>query len=202
MEEREMAQELPPAAIPAAEAGEAVHGHEVVGGVTEVAAHGGEGGGLPQFEFQHWGGQILWLLILFAIFYVLVAKVFTPRLRKVLDTRSETISGAIAEARRAQAEAEEQATKAQAEIADARGQAQRIAAEARAKSKAEADARTAKEEAALSAQLETADARIRASRDEAMSQVGDIAADTAQAMVSKLSSAATANELANARALA
>ena len=197
-----MAQELTPAEIPAAEAAEAVHGHEVAPGVTEVAAHGGESGGLPQFEFQHWGGQILWLLILFAIFYVLVAKVFTPRMRKVLDARTETISGAIAEARHAQTEAEDQATKAQAEIAEARGQAQRIATEARAKSKAEADARTAKEEAALSAQLEQADVRIRASRDEAMSHVGAIATDTAQAMIAKLSSAATANELANARALA
>ena len=54
----------------------------------------------------------------------------------------------------------------------------------------------------MSAQLEQADVRIRASRDEAMSHVGDIATDTAKAMVAKLSSAATANELANARALA
>ena len=201
MEERVMAQEPTPAAIPAAEAGQAVHGHEVAAGSTEVAAHGDKGG-LPQFEFQHWGGQILWLLILFAIFYLLVAKVFTPRMRKVLDARSETISGAIAEARRAQAEAEEQATQAQAEIADARGQAQRIAAEARAKSKAEADARTAKEEAELTGLLGQAETRIRAARDEAMSHVGEIAADTAQAIVAKLTTAATANELANARALA
>jgi len=196
-----MAQEpTSPAEIAPAEAGEAVHGHEVVGGTTEVAAHGGEGGGLPQLEFEYWGGQILWLLILFAIFYVLVAKVFVPRLRKVLDTRQETISGAIAEARKAQAQADEQATKAQAEIADARAQALRIASEARAKAKAEGDARLAEQEAGLAKQTEEAEARIRAARDQAMGQVPVIARDTAEALIAKLSTPATAAELARANA--
>ena len=201
MEEREMAQELTsPAELPAAEAAEAVHGHEVTGGTTEVAAHGGEGGGLPQFEFEYWGGQILWLLILFAIFYFLVARVFVPRLRRVLDERRSTIETAIADARQAQAEAGEQATKAQAEIAEARSRAQRIAAEARGKSKVEADARLAEQDAALGEKLELAEARIRASRDQAMSQVGAIATETAQAIVAKLSTPATPAELASANA--
>ncbi|MDD3838910.1 MAG: hypothetical protein PHG43_13860, partial [Phenylobacterium sp.] len=51
-------------ANPAAEAAEAVHGYEVSAGTTEVAHHGGEGGGLPQFRFEYWGGQIVWLLLI------------------------------------------------------------------------------------------------------------------------------------------
>ena len=34
--------------------------------------------GLPQFQFQHWPGQIAYLLILFAILYVLMSRVFAP----------------------------------------------------------------------------------------------------------------------------
>lgn len=199
MEERVMAQEPSPAELPVAQATGVVHASEAHAG-TEVA-HGGEGG-LPQLKFEYWGGQILWLLILFAIFYVLVARVFTPRLRKVMDDRSASISGAIAEARRAQAEAEAQATKGKAEIAEARTQSQRIALEAKAKSKAESDARLAKEEAALSVQLDEAEVRIRSSRDQAMTQVEGIAVETAQAMVAKLAGPVTAAELATARAAA
>ncbi|HEY0600921.1 MAG TPA: hypothetical protein VGD32_12545, partial [Brevundimonas sp.] len=49
---------------------------------TTEAAHGGEheSGGLPQFEFQHWFGQIVYLLFLFALLYLLMAKVFGPRI--------------------------------------------------------------------------------------------------------------------------
>ena len=34
--------------LPTAEAAEAVHGHEVAAGASEVAEHGGEGGGLEE----------------------------------------------------------------------------------------------------------------------------------------------------------
>jgi len=68
---------------------------------TAPAEHGG-GGGLPQFELQYWGGQIVWLLLIFGVLYVLMSRVFIPRLRQVQDTRAETISSAVAEARRVQ----------------------------------------------------------------------------------------------------
>ena len=78
---------------------------------TTEAAHGGEheSGGLPQFEFQHWFGQIVYLIFLFAILYWLIAKVFAPRMRRVFDERSSTIATAVETARQVQAEAAGQA---------------------------------------------------------------------------------------------
>jgi F-type H+-transporting ATPase subunit b len=155
---------------------------------TTEAEHGG--GGLPQFEFQHWAGQIAWLLILFVILYVLMSRVFTPRLRKVLDERTDTIAGALEQARKVQEEANAQALQAQADLADARAKAHRLATEARAKASAEAQARQATEDAKLADKMAEAEARIRASRDAAMSHVATIASDTASAIVEKLTGAA------------
>ena len=181
---------------PAAEAAEAVHGHEVPAGTTEVAAHGGEGGGLPQFRFEYWGGQIIWLLIIFAVLYALLAKVFVPRLRRVLDTRAETIAGALEQARRAQAEADSQAKAAQAEIDEGRAQARRVAADAKAKAGESLARSQAAEDQRLAGEMDKAEARIRATRDKAMANVGGIAAETAQAIVEKLTgAAATAAEV-------
>jgi F-type H+-transporting ATPase subunit b len=177
---------------PAAEAAEAVHGHEVAAGTSEVAAHGGEGGGLPQFRVEYWGGQIVWLLILFAILYTLLAKVFVPRLRKIQDTRAQTIADAVEQARRVQAEADAQAKAAQAEVEDARAQARRLASDAKAKAQAEMAASQAAEDQRLNAELEQAEARIRTMRDQAMSNVRGIAADTAEAIVTKLTGTAPA----------
>ncbi|MCR5873270.1 hypothetical protein LRS10_03120 [Phenylobacterium sp. J426] len=180
---------------PAAEAAEAVHGHEVPAGVTEVAAHGGEGGGLPQFRFEYWGGQIVWLLILFAILYFLFARVFTPRYRKIIETRQSTIDGALEEARRVQAEADSQAQAVKAEIDQARANARRVVADANAKAAAELARSQAAEDARLNGELEEAEQRIRAMRDGALANVEAIATDTAQAIVQKLTgSAVTAAE--------
>lgn len=151
---------------------------------TEVAHEGG--GGLPQFQFQHWGGQIVWLLLIFAVLYTVIGRVFVPRIRRILDTRAETIATAVSEARRVQDEAEVQAKAAQAEVQDARTSARQLAADAKTKANAEAARRQAEEDARLQTEMTAAEARIRSLRDKAMTNVETIASETAQAMIEKL----------------
>lgn len=166
---------------------EAASGHDVPAGTTEVAGHGGgESGGLPQFKFEYWGGQIVWLLLIFAVLYILLAKVFVPKLRKVLDLRAETIAAAVNQARQVQGEAEAQAQAAREEVDRARSSARSTIIEAKAKAAAELSRQQAAEDERIAGEMSAAEARIREMRDAAMSNVGTIARDTAQAMVSKL----------------
>jgi F-type H+-transporting ATPase subunit b len=154
---------------------------------TETTGAEGHGqGGLPQFQFQYWGAEIVWLLLFFAILYALLAWVFTPRLRRVIDERARTIADAVETARRVQSEAEEQRKAAQAEVDEARGRSQRVASEARAKVAAEAAERQALEDAKVAEKIAAAEATIRKARDAAMANVGTIASDTAAAIVEKL----------------
>jgi F-type H+-transporting ATPase subunit b len=174
--------------------------HAMTAGETHEstgAEHGS--GGLPQFQFQHWGGQIAYLLVLFVILYLLISRVFTPRLRGVIDQRAATIAGALEAARQVQAEAASQAAAAQAELAEARARSHKLATDARSKAAADAAARQASEDARLGERMAEAEARIRASRDAAMAHVSGIAADTASAIVEKLTGkAAAASEISAA----
>jgi F-type H+-transporting ATPase subunit b len=176
---------------PAQEAVEGEGGRPPAAGpTTATSEQPHKSGGLPQFQVEHWGNQIIWLLIVFAILYTLLAKVFVPRLRGIQDTRAKTIADAVEQARRVQAEADAQAAAAKAEIAEARAQARRFAADAKAKAQAELTASQAAEDQRLNAELEKAEARIRAMRDLAMANVGQIAAETAEAIVAKLTGSA------------
>lgn len=168
---------------------------------TTEAAHGGEheAGGLPQLEFQHWFGQIVYLVILFVILYALIAKVFAPRMRRVFDERESTISGAIATARQVQAEAAGQAEAAKAEVEKARADARAASVAAKARVTDEANRRAAEEEAVVSARIAEAETAIGKTRDAAMTNVAAIAADTASAIVERLTGKApTAAETAAA----
>ena len=168
---------------------------------TTEAAHGGEheSGGLPQFEFQHWFGQIVYLIFLFAILYWLIAKVFAPRMRRVFDERASTISTAVETARQVQAEAAGQAEAAKAEVEAARASSRATAAAAKARVTDEANARAAAEEAVVDARIAEAEAAIGKTRDAAMTNVGAIASDTAAAIVERLTGKApTAAEAAAA----
>jgi F-type H+-transporting ATPase subunit b len=150
------------------------------------AAHGEGGGGLPQFEFQHWFGQIVYLIILFALLYWLMAKVFVPRLRSVIDQRATTITDAVQTARQVQAEAAGQAEAAKAEVAAARASSRATATAAKARVTEAANARAAEQEAVVNARIAEAETAIGKTRDAAMTNVAAIASDTAAAIVERL----------------
>ncbi|MGA0602378.1 hypothetical protein ACO2Q3_16840 [Caulobacter sp. KR2-114] len=158
-------------------------------GTTEPA----QSGGLPQFDPHWWPGQIAWFSVIFLVVFLLMRGLFVPRIGGTIEARDAKIEGDIADARRLKAEADAQAAAAAAETAQARAQAQKLASDARAQAKADISASLAAEEAKLAETTEAAEARIRAARDEAMGNVRSIAADTAGAIVAKLTGQAASD---------
>lgn len=156
-----------------------------------AAPHGA--GGLPQFDLAQWPGQMVWVLIVFGLLYLLFAKVFVPGIGGAIGAREERIAGDIGEARRMKEEAEGQARAAAGEMEEARAQAQKVAADAKALAKSIAAKRRAEEAGRLARGVETAEARIATAKSEAMGHVRAIAAQTAGAMVERLSGAAATN---------
>lgn len=166
------------------------HGPDAAHTATTEADHGS--GGLPQFQFQHWGGQIVWLVFLLVVLYGLIARVFAPRMRRVLDERASTIATALETARQVQAEALDQAKTGEAELAEARARSQRVAVDARAKAAADSAAVAAVEDAKVAERIAAAEADIRKARDAAMGNVAGIAEDITTAIVAKLTGKAPA----------
>ena len=152
---------------------------------TQAPAHSGPQGGLPQFDPVWWPGQAIWFLIVFAVVFALMAKVFVPRVGGAIAEREDRISGDISRARALKEQAEAQATAAEAEIAQARASAQRVAAEAKARVQAEAAARQSVEDAKLAETMSQAEASIAAAREQAMTQIGTIAADAAATVLAQ-----------------
>jgi F-type H+-transporting ATPase subunit b len=143
-------------------------------------------GGLPQFDLGQWPGQMVWMLIIFAVMIVLFTRVFVPKVGGTIAAREDKIGGDIGEARRLRDEAEAQAKAAAEELAQARARAQKLAADAKAAAAAEASARQAEEDARLAQVLAEAESGIAAARAQAMTQVRGIAADAAEAIVQRL----------------
>jgi len=143
---------------------------------TQLAnAAGSEAKGLPQLEISTWPNQLLWLAITFTGGYFLMAKVITPRIGAVLDTRRQTISDDLKRAKNADAEAKQM----RQAYDDALELARSTAAEAARKAMAEAKIQAETAEADLSAKLakktKSAESRLAKIRDEAMANIHDVA---------------------------
>jgi len=146
-----------------------------------------EGGGtMPQFDPTTFAPQIVWLVICFAVLYLLLRRVALPRIAEVLEERQERIAGDLDKAAALKAEAE--AVLADYEKASAEG---RAAAQAALRQAAESmSAQSAKQHAELgeklTADLKVAESRIAKARQEATDNVRTIAADIAQAATERL----------------
>ena len=156
---------------------------------TETGVAGGEhhgGGVFPPFDSSTYASQLLWLVITFAVFFVLMQKVIAPRIAGILDQRHNRLSQDLDEAARLKSEADAAVATYEAELAAARAKSNSIGAAARdaAKLKAEADRRAV--EASLAEKLKAAEGRIADIKAKAFADVGTIAEETAVAVVQQL----------------
>ncbi|UJQ95835.1 F0F1 ATP synthase subunit B [Mariluticola halotolerans] len=152
-------------------------------------AHGGEdahSSAFPPFDSSTFGSQLLWLAIAFGLLYVLMSRVALPRIGEILEVRRDRIEGDLAEAERMRQKTDQALADYEKALADAKAKSQGIAEATRSKVKTELDAKRTKVEADLSKKMSEAETRIQATKAEAMGNVGEIAVDTAQALVAQL----------------
>ncbi len=151
---------------------------------TEVEAK--QDGGLPQFDPASFETQLIWLFLSFIILYVIVSKLFFPRVRGVMEEREERIAGDLDTAERSRGDAEEIKAAYEASVAASRSQAQKAAVEAKEKNLAELSKAQAELDAKLNAEAEEAGANVKAAMDEALAGLDVIASDVAKDIVAKL----------------
>lgn len=154
----------------------------VVGSAVESEA----AGVFPPFDPSTYFSQILWLAISFGILYYVMSKVALPRLGAILEERNDRIADDLAEAERLRQEADAAEAAYEQALAEARQNAHAIAAKARDKAKAKIDAKRGQVEEDIQERLSAAEARIAETKQKALADVGEIAAETAEAMVEHL----------------
>jgi F-type H+-transporting ATPase subunit b len=153
---------------------------------AHTEADGGHGGGFPPFESSTFGSQLVSLVIAFVALYLIVSRVALPRVGSVIDARQNAIEGDLAQAQKLKDESDAALKAYETELATARSRAQAIGNETREKLNAAAEAERKKLEDQLTGKLAAAEKQIAATRETAMSNVRGIAADTAGAIVQRL----------------
>lgn len=169
-------------------------GDPTAGTHAVTAADGGHSEAFPPFDSSTFGTQIAWLAITFAVLYVVVSRFALPRIGGILEDRQGRIDGDLkaADASRQKTDAAIEAY--ETALAEARRKSTAIAEETRTGIKADIDARRASVEAELAGKLNDAEGRIRATKGEALGHVQEIAAETVEALVSRLTGPISAEE--------
>ncbi len=153
-------------------------GTEAPGGGTEVT--------FPPFDSANFAPMLIWLALSFGTLYLLMAKLIVPHVEGVLRDRRVKISNDLGDAFEKRKKADEASAAYQKTLADARSNAQALAQQTHVRLAAEADAKRKTLETELAGKLAESEAQIEAMTAKAMSNVGQIAQETAAAIVEHL----------------
>lgn len=145
-----------------------------------------EHGKFPPFDATTFASQVLWLVITFAVFYYLMARVALPRIGGILEGRRDRIAADLDQAERLKGESEDAEAAYEKALGDARARASAIADTAREAAKSKADAQRSEVEKDLAGKLASAEARIAEIKNQALTEVGAIAGEAAEAVVTRL----------------
>ena len=147
----------------------------IMGSQLSIAAGSSEAKGLPQLDISTWPNQLLWLAVTFLVGYLLMAKVITPRIGTVLNTRRQTIFDDLKRAKDAEAEAKQLKEDYESALETARITAAEAASKAMAEAKAKAEAAEVELTAKLAKKTKAAEIKLTKMRDEALANIHDVA---------------------------
>lgn len=141
---------------------------------------------MPQLDFSTFTPQLVWLAITFIGLYLFLGRVALPRIGGIIEQRRDRIADDLDEATRLKAQTDDAIAAYEAALAAARTKASGIAQETRDALAGETDKERSKVEASLSEKTKEAETRIAKTKKQAVANIKEVAAETAQAVVQKL----------------
>jgi len=151
----------------------------VMATATSAAYAAGGEAGLPQLKIGTWPSQLFWLVVIFALGYVFMARVVTPRIGSVLEERRSRLDEDLSRAREASAEAAQTRTDYEASLDEARNEAAEFARTAASEAQTKAEAAEAKAAKRMATKIGKAETALAEARAEAEGNLMAIAAEAA-----------------------
>ena len=162
--------------------------------------------GLPQLKVETWPSQLFWLVVIFGVGYVFMARVVTPRIGSVLEERRSRLDDDLTRAREASTEAAQTRADYEASLEAARNEAAEFARNAAAEAATKAEKAEAKAAKKMATKIAAAETKLAAARSEAEGNIVTVAAeaamDTAQQLAGVKATKAQAEKAVKAAAKA
>lgn len=151
---------------------------------SALAAEGGSS--MPQLDFSTYSSQVFWLVVTFAVLFILMWKVAIPRVGEVIEAREQKIRADLERAEQLRTEIEETEQAVEKALADARTEALEILRKAQDKIATDHAKKQDKLDAELATKVADAETRIDEARKEALASVREVAEEVATASIEKL----------------
>lgn len=141
---------------------------------------------MPQFDPTSFASQLFWLAVTFIALYFLLSRLVLPRISEVMEKRSERIANDLERAEALKTETEAVIEAYEAALAKARSEASAVIAKATSDIATLSATRQAEFGEELAMRMVAAEERISKAKQQAESQIREIAVDIAADVAERL----------------
>ena len=142
--------------------------------------------GMPQLDPKYWASQAFWLIIIFLSVYLLIDKIFIPKIKGNIDTRENKIRKDLEEAKMFREEAEKKLKIYKDTIEKAKVNSKKILSESRQKLNEDMQAKKEKVQKEIEQETHNAEKEIKKFKSESVDKVVTISEDIVSSLLKNI----------------
>ena len=146
----------------------------------------GAEGGMPQLNPEFWASQIFWLILIFASLYIVIWKIFLPKITDSIENRKSRIVSDLNETQKLKENAEKKLEEYNQIIEDARKEAKKILEDSKKKLENDIKSKKQKFNEEIEKELMSVEKEIKSLKKLTISSINKIATEVSAEVIKQL----------------
>ena len=142
--------------------------------------------GMPQLNPEFWASQIFWLILIFSSLYIILWKIFLPKITDGIENRKSRIIGDLNETQKLKENAEKKLREYNKIIEESKKEAKKIIEVGRKKLDRDIENKKQKINDEIEKELMTAEKEIKDLKKTSISNISNIAAETSVEVIKQI----------------
>ena len=146
----------------------------------------GAEGGMPQLNTEFWASQIFWLILIFSSLYIIIWKIFLPKITDSIENRKSRVIGDLNEAQKLKENAEKILGEYNKIIEDTKKEAKRIIEDNKKKLEIDIKNKKQKFNEEIEKELMSVEKEIKSLKKSSISSINKIAVEVSSEVIKQL----------------
>ncbi len=146
----------------------------------------GSEAGMPQLNPEFWAAQIFWLVLIFSILYLIVWKIFLPKITYSIENRKSRIVNDLDEAQKLKESAEKKLHEYNKIIENSKKEAKKIIEDSRKKLDKDLENKRKKFNEVMEEELKNTDKEIKNLKESSILNISKISAETSAEIIKQI----------------
>ena len=142
--------------------------------------------GMPQLDPKFWAAQIFWLILIFSILYLIIWKIFLPKITYIIENRKSRVANDLDEAQKLKEDAEKKLKEYNEIIENSKREAKKIIDDSKKKLDKDIENKKQKFNDEIEKELLIAEKEIKDLKKSSISNISNIAAETSAEVIKQI----------------